>query len=160
MKDTAGESALQKAIPIGLLQSGDQNPGTDRAVVDKEGLQRAAGTGVGGAGHKAGDPVTLPLAVHGDHLTAGLAVNAVNGVLQPPCTGCGEDFLVLADKTEGDLRVGESLQLHCGGDLAALYGVGGHKGHTGGGVVKQIPHDDRGAVGTAGLGFLQDLTCL
>ena len=56
--------------------------------------------------------------------------------------------------------MGQRLHLHGGGHLTALHRIGFHEFHSGGGVVEQIPDDDGGAVGTAGLLVLHDLTGL
>ena len=56
--------------------------------------------------------------------------------------------------------MGQGLHLHGGSDPGAFHGVGFHELHPGRGVVEQIPDDDGGAIGTAGLALFHDLTGL
>ena len=54
----------------------------------------------------------------------------------------------------------KGLHLHSGSYPSALYGVGFHKFHPGGGVEEKIPHDNGRAVGAAGLCLFCDDTGL
>ena len=154
---TGGKFAHHDLIAVGFLQCGDQQLGLDRAVVDKKGLQRAAGPGIGGKRHEAGQAVALPAAVQGNHFGAVPAIDTVDGGLQGAVSRGGQDLLAVPDKLEGHLRVGKGLQLDGGSHPAPFHGVGFHKFHPGRGVEEQIPHQNGGAVRASGFGLLQNL---
>ena len=160
MQHAGGEFAYHNLIAIGFLQGGDHNFRFHRPSVDEEGLQIAAGTGVGRLADKAGEPVVLPTAVQFDHLGALSAVDAVHRSLQSAGARGGEDLLAIPDHGDGHFRMGQSLQLYRCGHPAALVGVGFHKLHPGGGVEKQIPYDDGSALRAADFGFFGDLAGL
>ena len=154
----AGEFSGHDLVAVSLLQGGDQQPGFDGPVIDEEGLQIPAGTGVCGLGDIAGDGVFFPGAVHRDHGGAFPAIHAVNRRLQTSVAGGGEHLLSIPEEGDGTFRMGQGLKLYGGGDAAGFHGVRFHKLHPGGGIVKQIPDDDGGALRTSGLGLLQNIS--
>ena len=56
--------------------------------------------------------------------------------------------------------MGQSLQLHGGGNPAALHGIGLHEFHPGRGVEKEIPNHNGGALGASHLGFFYNVPSL
>ena len=100
MQDTGRKFSHHDLIPVGFLQSGDQQLGLYRTVVDKEGLQVAAGTGIGGSGNVAGQRVILPAAFHFDHSSGISSVNAVDRGLQTAVAGSGEHLLAIPQELD------------------------------------------------------------
>ena len=160
MEDAGGKFAHHQLIPVGLLQGGDQQPGFHRPVVDEKGLQAPAGPGLGGLGDVAGELIAVPFALHRGHVRELPAIDAVYRRLQGAASRGGEHLLAVPEEGDGHLGMGQGLELHRRRDPAALHGIGFHELHPGGGVVKQIPNDDGGALGTAGFAFLGDDTGL
>ena len=160
MQHAGGELAHHHLIAVGFFQCGHHDPGFDRAAVNKEGLQGAAGPGIGGAGHITGDGVLFPMAVDRDHPGTLSAVNAVDSRLQAAGAGGREHLLAIPDEGDGHLRMSKGLQLNGSGHPAALHRVSFHEFHAGRGVEKQIPNDDGGAIGATHLGFFGDLAGL
>ena len=99
--------------------------------------------------------VFFPCAVHRDHGAEVPAVDAVHRGLQTAGPRGGQHGLAVPDQGNGHVRVGQRLQLHGPRHPGTLHRIGLHELHTGRGVVKQVPDDDGGAVGTARLAFLR-----
>ena len=157
VQHTGGEFAHHHLIAVGFLQSGDEQLTLHRSAIDEEGLQIAAGPGIGGLADVAGQGVLLPAAFYFGHFSTFTAINAIDSGLQFARAGGGDDFLTVLDELEGHGRMGQGLHLHGGGDPGTLHGVGFHKLHPGGGVVEEVADDDGGAVRTASLGLFHDL---
>ena len=157
MQHTGRELPRQELVAVGLLQSGGEQPGFDRAAPHEEGLHGAAGPGIGGQADVAGQAVAVPAALHRNHFGTLPAVNAVERRLKTAGAGGGEGGFAVPEEGDGHIGVGQSLQLDGGGDTPTLHGIGAHELHPGRGVVEQIPDDDGGAVGAPRLRFLDDL---
>ena len=160
MQHTGGEFAHHDLIAVGFLQGGHHEAGFNRAAVDEESLQTAAGPGIRRLADEAGEGVTLPPGADLHHLGAVSSVDAVNSVPQISGAGGGENLLSVPQEPEGHLRMGKGLLLHSSSHTASLHRVGFHEFHPGGGVEEQVSYDDGGAVGAACLGFFNDLTGL
>ena len=158
MQHTSGEFSHHDLISVGFLQGCNEDPGFYRTVIDEEGLQGTAGTGIGRLADVTGQTVAFPAALHLHHLAAFSAVYTVDRGFQLTGTGGGQHFFAIADETEGHLRMGQGLQLHGCGDSATLHGVRLHEFHAGRGIEKEISYDNGGAVGTTGFGFFGDRT--
>ena len=156
VQDAGREFAYHDLVAVGFLQRRDHDLGADRSVVDEEGLQIPTGTGVGGLGYIAGQGIALPAAVHRDHFGTFSAIDAVYRRFQSAGTGGGEGLFAVPEEGEGYLWMGQCLKLDCRRDPAGFHGVGLHEFHSGRGVEEQVPDDDGGAVGTAGLGLFGD----
>ena len=160
VQHTGGEFAHHQLVPVGLLQSGDEQLGFDRPVIDEEGLQVPAGPGIGRLGDEAGEFVFFPLALHRHHPGGFPAVDAVDGGLQAAGTRGGQQKLPVPDQLDGAARVGQGLELDGGGHTGPLYRVCLHEFHSGGGIVEQVANDDGGAVRASGLRLLGDFASL
>ena len=160
MQYTGRKFANHNPVAVGLLKGCDQQPGFDRTIVDEKGLQVPAGSGVSRLGYIAGKLAVFPVAVYLDHFSGFSSVYTVNSCLQVAVSGGGKNLFSVPQKANGNLRVGKGLLLHSGSYPAAFYCVRFHKFHPGGGVEEQIPHDDGSTAGTAGFGFLRDVTGL
>ena len=82
------------------------------------------------------------------------AQGGIDGGAELAVAGGMEDLGAVADQLHGHLRVAQGQVGDNAGDGGTLGGVLLHKFHAGGGVVKQVPDADGGALGAAGLGDL------
>ena len=151
---TGWEFAHHELIPVGLLQGGDQELGFHRPVIDEKGLQIPAGPGIRGLGRKAGHTVFFPGAVHRDHASKVPAIDAVHRRPESAVARRGQNGLAVPNQGDGNLRMGQSLQLHRPRHPGALHRIGLHEFHAGRGIVKQVPDDNGGSVRAAGLVLL------
>ena len=151
MQNTGGEFACHDLIPVCFFQSGHQKLRFHRTAIDEEGLQISTGPGVCRTGDKTGERIAFPTAVYLGHLGAFSAINAVDCGLQTAGAWSGENLFPVPQHGKGYIGMGQCLHLDSSGDFAALHGVRLHELHPGGGVVEQIPDDDGGAFGAAGI---------
>ena len=158
MQHAGREFTHHDLIAVSLFKGSDHNLGFHRTAIDEESLQIAAGAGIGGLGNIAGQMVILPTAVHGNHPCKFPAIHAVYRCLQVAGAGGGELLLSVPQKGDGNLRVCQCLNLYRSGHTTAFVSIGFHEFHTGGGVEKQIPHDDGGAIRAADFAVVRDYT--
>ena len=150
MEHAAGEPAHHLLVLVGLLQRRLHGAGLHIAAVDKEKLAGPGAPAADRLGEKA---------VHADVLSAALAGHEAQGyvptqhgvdrALEAAVAGGVQLLLALPQEAEAHLRVAEGGVLDDGHDGAALGGVALQKLLAGGGVEKQIPDDEGGALGAA-----------
>ena len=151
VEHAAGELALHDLVAVGLLQRRGQELGLDKPPVDKEDLAAPCAVAVEGLGDEALHRYGVAAAAYGQQVQCEVtAQSGVDGALQPSVAGGVEHLGAVPQQLEGDLRVAQSQMGDDAGDGGALGAVLLHELHPGGGVVKEIPHHDGGALRAAG----------
>ena len=148
-------------VAVSLFQRGRHHSGLDIAPVDKKDLAASVAPGGCGAGAVARKAHLFPLAVHGNHVQRRLsAQHRIDGGQKRPVSRGMQQFFPVPEKPHRHLRMRHRLLLHGGKGGGGLCGIGFHKLHTGGRVVKQAANNHGCAHGAAHRLPLQNLSRL
>ncbi|MPM89775.1 hypothetical protein SDC9_136887 [bioreactor metagenome] len=150
VQHAAGKFAHHALVGIGLLQRGGHQAGLHIPSVDEKMLIAPGAPAADRHGREAGNRNLLRAALHGGKAQSQLpAQHAVKRRPQLPVAGGIKLLLAVAEKLHGNLRAGKSQPLDHRQRRRALGRVPLNKFQPGGGVEKQIPHHDGGALGAA-----------
>ena len=151
VEDAAGELALELAVGVGLLQGGGEEGRADHPAAAEEGLHGPGAPAGQGRGDIApdGDVLPGPLHRHQGHGEVP-APGGVDGGEELPVPGGVELLPAVTDVPQGELRAAEGDLRHQGPHGGGLGGVGLHELQPGGGVEKELPDGDGGALRAPG----------
>ena len=150
-QDAAGELTLHDLVAVALLQRRRQQLGLDEPAVDEEHLHGPGAPAHQRRGDKTGDR-DVPSAAGHRHQPPGEvpAQGSVDGGVQLSVAGGQQGLHPVLDELEGDVRMGQGQMLHEAVHRRSLRTVLAHKLQPGGGVVKQVPDRDGGALRRTG----------